>query len=131
MHRDCGGFTILEVVIALTIMAAALLAIAPMFVLSAKENAGGGDMGIVGVLAVEQMERLRALQFYSLNNGGSLTSNVAGYSDTSDPDFDVRWVISDKPAPPTDMKVVVVRAVANRQVIGRPKDVVMITTRSE
>jgi prepilin-type N-terminal cleavage/methylation domain-containing protein len=131
MHRDSNGFTILEVVFALVILAAALLAIAPMFVLSARENAGGGDLGIVGVLAVERMERLRALQYYSLNNGGSLTSNLTGYSDTSNPDFDVRWVIANKPAPPTEMKVIVVRAVANREVIGRAKEVLMVAARSE
>jgi prepilin-type N-terminal cleavage/methylation domain-containing protein len=131
MDRSSSGFTILEVVIALVILAAALLAIAPMFVLSSRENAGGGDLGSVGVLAVQRMERLRALQFYSLNDGGSLTSNVAGYSDTSNPDFDVRWVIANKAAPPTEMKVIVVRAVANREVIGRPKEVLMFAARSE
>jgi len=125
------GFTLLEVVIALTIMAVGLIATAPLFVLASRQNAGGGDMGQVGALAVERMERLRGLNFFSLANGGDLDSNVAGYSDTADPDFDVRWVISNSPAPPTGMKVIVVRSVAKRRVIGRAKQATLTLRRGE
>jgi prepilin-type N-terminal cleavage/methylation domain-containing protein len=125
------GFTLLEVLVALVILAFGLLAVVPMFVLASKENAAGGDLGEVGALAVERLESLRVLQYYSLQNGGSLTSNVSGFSATSDPDFDVRWVIASKPSPPTGMKQITVRAVANRRVIGRPKQVTLVTVRGE
>jgi prepilin-type N-terminal cleavage/methylation domain-containing protein len=131
MRGASRGFTLLEVVLALAIMAVGLIATAPLFVLAARENAGGGDLGTVGSLAVERLEQLRGLHFYSLANGGSLDSNVAGYSDTSNPDFDVRWVIADSPSPPAGMKVIVVRALARYDVIGRPKEVTMVTVRGE
>ena len=131
MRGGNNGFTLVEVVIALAIMAVSLIATAPMFVYAARENAGGGDRGMVGVLAVERMEQLRGQYFYVLNNGGSLDSNVSGYSDSSNPDFDVRWVISDKSGAPAGLKVIVVRALANRAVFGQPKQVTMATTRGE
>ena len=120
-----------EVVVALAIMAVGLIATAPMFVIAAKENAVGGDLGTVGALAVERMEQMRSQYFYALQNGGSLDSNVGGYSDTSDPDFDVRWLVADKPGAPAGMKLVVVRAVANRTVIGQPKRVTLVSLRGE
>ena len=131
MTRRDSGFTVVEVVLALTIMAVGVIATAPMFVLAARENAGGGDMGKVGALAVERLEDLRGQYYYVLDNGGSLETNVAGYSDTSDPDFDVRWLIADSPNPPAGMKLVLVRAVATRQVIGRAKEVTLVTLRGE
>lgn len=125
------GFTLLEVVFALAIMAIGLIATAPMFVTAARQNAGGGDLGTVGALAVERLEDLRGLHYYSLENGGSLTSNVADYSDTSHDGFQVRWIIADSPNPPAGMKLIVVRALTDRQVIGLPKEVTMITLRGE
>lgn len=130
-NRAESGFTIVEVVLALAIIAIALIATAPMFVLAAKENASGGDLGLVGSLAVERMEELRSQYIYLLPNGGGVDANVADYSDTSDPDFDVRWLITDKPGGPVGMKLIVVRAVATRQVIGKPKSVTMVTVRGE
>jgi len=131
VERTSRGFTLLEVVVALAIMAIGLIATAPLFVIAAKENAGGGDRGTVGVLAVERMEQLRGLHYYSLDNGGSLATSAAGYSDTSNPGFEVRWLITDSPNPPAGMKVIVVRALAGRQVMGRPKEVTMVSLRGE
>ena len=121
----------LEVVIALTILAFGIIATMPMFVHAAKENAGAGDRGTVGVLAVERMERLRGGFYQQLQNGGSLASNVNGFSDTSNPDCDVRWTVADNPNPPTESKIIVVRAVAKRAVFGQPKSVTMIGVRVE
>jgi prepilin-type N-terminal cleavage/methylation domain-containing protein len=129
--RQAQGFTLVEVVIALTILAFGIIATIPMFVYAAKENAGAGDRGMVGTLAVDRMEDLRGGLYYSLGNGGSLTSNVTGYSDTSNLDYDVRWTVASNPNPPTESKVVVVRAVAKRQVIGQPKSVTIVTLRVE
>ena len=125
------GFTLIEVVLALAIMAVGLIATAPLFVLASRQNAGGGDMGKVGALAVERTEQLRGMNFFSLQNGGSLDANVAGFSDTLDPDFDVRWVVADSPNPPAGMKIIVVRSVATRRVIGKAKEATMTTLRGE
>jgi prepilin-type N-terminal cleavage/methylation domain-containing protein len=131
MGRKSEGFTLLEVVMALAIMAIGLIATAPLFVIAAKENAGGGDRGTVGVLAVERLEQLRGLHYYSLTNGGSLDASVAGYSDTSNPGFEVRWLITDNPGAPAGLKRIVVRALADHQVMGRPKEVTVVSLRGE
>ncbi len=131
MRTHAQGFTLLEVVLALAIMAIGVIATAPLFVYAAKENAGGGDMGSVGALAVERLEQLRGRSYYNLENGGDLQSNVDGFSDLSDPDFDVRWIVADSPNPPAGMKVVVVRTLSNREVIGKAKEVTVATLRSE
>jgi type II secretory pathway pseudopilin PulG len=131
MRARGSGFTIVEVVLALSIMAVGVIAAAPMFVLAARENAAGGDLGEVGALAVEQLEDLRGQQWYVLQNGGSLQTSVSGFSDHSDPDFEVRWLIADSPNPPAGMKLILVRAAATRQVLGRPKEVTLATLRGE
>jgi prepilin-type N-terminal cleavage/methylation domain-containing protein len=131
MRTRAHGFTLLEVVLALAIMAIGVIATAPLFVYAARENAGGGDLGSVGALAVERLEQLRGLSYYNLNNGGDLQSNVDGFSDLSDPDFDVRWVVADSAGPPAGMRVIVVLALSNREVIGKAKEVTVATLRSE
>ena len=124
------GFTLVEVVLALFILAVGIIATAPLFVYAARENAVGGDLGEVGDLAVRQMELLRATDYPLLPNGGDLDSNVDGYHDLTRTGFAVRWVIADNPNPPATTKTITVRAIADRQVIGRQKEVTLIAVRS-
>ncbi|MGH9749425.1 MAG: type IV pilus modification PilV family protein [Candidatus Polarisedimenticolia bacterium] len=124
-----GGFTLVEVLLALFLMGIALLAAAPMFVHAMKQNATGADLGTVGAAAAERMELLRSGDFDALPAGGSLTIDVPGYLDASDPAVVVRWQIVDNGAPAT-LKTVSVRAVAVRQVIGLRKEIVLSTLRA-
>ena len=114
---------------ALFILAVGVIATAPLFVYAARENAVGGDLGEVGDLAVRHMELLRATDYVILANGGDLNSNVDGYHDLSRPGFAVRWVITDNPNPPASTKTITVRAIADRQVVGRQKEVTLIVVR--
>ena len=131
VRNKSRGFTLVEVVVGLAVMAVALLATAPLFLYAAKENAGGGDLGEVGVLAVERMERLRGTEYSSLDFGGSLASNVTDYSDTTNPDFTVRWTIGASPNPPAGAKIITVRAFADHVFLGRAKEVTLVTLRTE
>jgi hypothetical protein len=83
----------------------------------------------VGAAAVDRMELLRASDFYSLPAGGSLTSNVSGYSDTSNPRYTVRWQIVNNGSPATE-KTVSVRAIAVRQAMGNAKEVTLVSLRA-
>ncbi|HXV75366.1 MAG TPA: prepilin-type N-terminal cleavage/methylation domain-containing protein [Candidatus Polarisedimenticolaceae bacterium] len=122
------GFSLVEVLVALFLIALGVLAAAPMFVYAMQGNATGADFGSVGAIAVERMELLRASSFVSLAAGGSLTVSQSGYSDLSDPDFIVRWRITDDAAPPS-VKTITVRAIAVRQVVGQRKEITLTTLR--
>lgn len=128
MKRRDGGFTLVEVLLAMALMFVGMLAAAPLFVFAMKETAAGADLGTVGAAAVDRMELLRANDFYSLAAGGSLTSDVSGYSDTSHAQYTVRWLIADNATPAT-MKTISVRAVASRQSIGLAKEVTLVSLR--
>ena len=129
MHHDARGFTLLEVVIALVLIAVGVIATAPLFVFASKENAVGGDMGTIGAAAVRQMEMLRATPYPLLDDGGSLTGDVSGYSDTTSPEVHLRWTIVVNPNPPAPTKLITVRATAVGNTIGKPKSVTMATVR--
>ena len=124
-----AGFTLVEVIIATFLMGIALVYAAPLFLTAIKENAAGADFGSVGAMAVDRMERLRAVDFYGLTAGGSLSGTVTGYSDTTNAAFTVRWQITDNGSPATE-KTVAVRVVAARQVMGAAKEITLTTVRS-
>ena len=114
--------------VALFLIGLGVLAAAPMFVYAMQGNAAGADFGSVGAIAVERMELLRSLDFGALPAGGGLTSSVNGYSDLTDPEYIVRWSITDNGTPPAT-KVVTVRAIAVRQVVGQRKEITLTTLR--
>jgi prepilin-type N-terminal cleavage/methylation domain-containing protein len=126
------GFTLLEMLIALTLLSVAILALAPVFMMASERSAAGADMGLVGALAVEEMETLRAAPWGILDAGGSLVSDatVGGtpYFDASESGYVVRWAITDN-ATPVGGKRLIVRALALRQVSGLPKEVTLSALR--
>ena len=130
MRQD--GFTLAEVLIALFLIGLGLLAVAPMFIFASQGNAVGGDYGTMGAIAVERLELLRATDWYdaSMTAGGNLTANVNGYFDSSDPDFLVRWRITDD-VTRADTKTIVVRAIAMGQITpsGARKQITVATVR--
>ncbi len=129
MKRAVPGFTLVEVLLALALMFIGIVAAAPMFIYAMKETAAGADIGTVGAAAVDRMELLRSTDFYSLAAGGGLSSNVSGYSDTSNAKVTVRWQVVDNAAPATE-KTISVRAIATRTAIGLAKEVTLSSLRS-
>jgi hypothetical protein len=123
------GFTLIEVVLALFFIAIGVIATAPLFVFASRQNASGKELGTVGAAAVRRMELLRGLDYLALAPGGSLTGDVSGYFDASDPEVRVRWTIAANPNPPAGTKLLTVRAVANGPALGAPKDVTLVTLR--
>jgi prepilin-type N-terminal cleavage/methylation domain-containing protein len=124
------GFTLVETLVALFLLAIGLLGIAPLFVLGTRGVASSADMGTVGARATERLEVLRATGFASLAAGGSLTTNVAGYYDATRPDVTVRWTVANNATPAT-LKTIVVRAVATRRVMGLQKEITVSTRRGQ
>ena len=105
-----GGFSLLEVLVASTIMAVALTTLAQLFVMSTNANTGAKTTTYAAVLAQQKMEQLRGLAWgfdtlglpvtdistdisvvpeqpiggTGLAPGGSLGQNIRGYCDFLD-----------------------------------------------
>ena len=124
-RRSQSGFSLVEVLVALVLLAFGLLAVAPLFVFATRETAASADYGTAGALAVRRMEMLRTVDFNSLTAGGSLNSNATGFFDTGDSRSTVRWTVTNN-ATPVTIKTVVVRAISMRQPEG-PAKVVELT----
>lgn len=78
-HRNQGGFTLLEILLAITIFAIGLLAVAAMQVSAIRGNKLGGDYTTATVLAQQQLEALKT---------GDITTaayNAGGYADPANP----------------------------------------------
>jgi len=126
---SAAGFTLLEVLFALLLISIGVLAAAPMFLFAMRGNTVGADFGVVGAVAVQQLEELRAVEYDSLVAGGNLDVNETGYCDTSDPDYVVRWQIVENVSP-VDTKTIQLRSIALREVVGQRKEVTITTLRS-
>ncbi|MDH3628169.1 MAG: prepilin-type N-terminal cleavage/methylation domain-containing protein [Acidobacteriota bacterium] len=122
------GFSLVEVLVALFLIGIGVLAAAPMFVYAIQGNAVGADFGRAGALAVERMEILRSQDYTIHVAGGSLSTNVTGYFDSSDPEYIVRWAVRDN-ITPVGTKTIVVRATAVGRRVGRNKQVQLATVR--
>lgn len=119
-----SGFSLVEILVAMLILSMALLAVAPLFIHASKETSVSGDLGSVGALAVHRMELIRQTTFVTLTAGGSLTSNQAGFFDTSNAGYTVRWTVTNN-ATPTTLKTIQVRVVAARAPVGLPKEITL------
>ena len=119
-NRRTEGFTLAEVVLSLFLVGIGVAAVAPLFVQGAWMTATSDALGSASAAGIQRLELLRGRAFNTLSAGGSLTSNVAGFSDASNPKVIVRWTIQDNAAPAT-VKTITVRATAIRQVKGPQK----------
>lgn len=120
--------TLIEVLVALFLIAIGLLAAAPMFVQAMQGNATGGDFGTVGAMALDQLEALRNDSYLNLVPGGDLNANVAGYFDNSTPGYVVRWQVISNAVPPST-KILNVRAISLRPGPGPRREVTLTSLR--
>ena len=88
--RRESGFTLIETLVAIGLMALAMLAIAPLFIASLKSNGAGQDFTVLNTLAKQQLEQVMQYSFtdprlavpagatVSIINQDGSTSNPAG-----------------------------------------------------
>lgn len=126
-HRMLG-FSLPELMLAIFVVGIGVTAVAPLFVHATRRAAASADLADVGAQAVRRMEILRLQDFSTQTAGGSLTTNTAGFVDTADPEVVVRWEIVDESA---RMKLITVRALANRAVEGRQKEITLALRRTK
>jgi Tfp pilus assembly protein PilV len=124
-NTECGT-TLVEVLVALLLLAIGVLGITPLFISSTDVSAAGGELGHLSTAAATRFETLRAAPFYMLAAGGSLTTDVTLYSDTSNPASTIRWEIIDGPS---GTKTITVRALSTGLLPGR-RSISLTTLRS-
>ncbi len=129
-HRRQAGFTLVETLLALFLIALGLLSAAPMFIYGVKVTAASADVGTLSAGAVKKLETLRQATFSTITAGGSLSSNVAGFSDTSDPAFTLRWQITDDATPPKKKTITIVAIAKRRTTSGAQKSVQFMSLRA-
>ena len=95
--QSSSGFTIVEVIVASSVLMAVWLAMARLLVLTTAANTGARAVMEATTLAVDKMEQLRALPFddpaFAHSPPLALTTNVEGYYDVLDARYIRRWVI--------------------------------------
>jgi len=124
-----AGFSLVEVIVALFLMGLGVLAAAPMFMYAMQGNAAGADIGSAGAIAVDRLEQIRSQDYAALTAGGSLAVNTGGFSDTSDPQFTIRWVIVDD-SPIANTKAISVRVIPAGTIPGASRVVTLSTVRA-
>jgi len=69
LQTNSKGFTLIEVLITLVIMAVSLLALAGLMATTTKSNASGGHITEASTLAQDRLEELRAVQWDNIPVG--------------------------------------------------------------
>jgi len=101
--NEQSGFTLIEVMIALVILAAGLLALATMQIVSIRSNAFSSEMTYATMMAQSRLEAIRNMEYDNVNAVGQVTLPVD--PTTKGVAYRVqRLVQNDIPA--TDMKTV-------------------------
>ena len=89
-NTNQGGFTLIEVLVAVSILAFGILAVGSMQVTSIRQNAHADQVTDASVLARDRMERLMALPYA---NAGL---NAGSYHDSNPPaGYTISWEICD------------------------------------
>lgn len=125
-----AGFSLVEILVAMLVLGFAMLAVVPLFVQSARATASAGEIGNLTAVVSQRMEALRDTEFTTLTAGGSLAANETGFFDASDPDYLVRWTVTDDASPPT-RKTIRVWGEAARAPSGRQKELLLVAVAAE
>jgi type IV pilus assembly protein PilV len=101
MH-DQSGFTLIEVMIAVVILAAGILALATMQIVSIRSNAFSTEMTYATMLAQSQFEQFRNMNYDSVVTDTDL---IPATETSKGIPYTVQWTVSDDD-PTTDMKTI-------------------------
>ena len=103
-HKAQNGFTLIEVMIALVILAGGLLALMTLQIVSIRANAFSSEMTYAGMLAQRRLEQIRNTAYASITPG-TVTDIVPASDATKGMPYIVETKVDDN-TPATDMKTV-------------------------
>ena len=96
--KKSNGFSLIEVIIALFILAIALLALAGLMVSTTRNNSFGGHMTEATTFAVDKLEQLRAAPWANITAGADSATGSTGinyarsWTVAYNPNGDQAWV---------------------------------------
>ena len=93
------GFTLIEVMVALVILAISLLALAGLMVTTTKNNSFGGHMTEAATFAQDKLEQLRAAPWTGIVSGSDpvpVTTAIPGAPGTGI-SYARNWIVADNP----------------------------------
>jgi len=107
-----AGFTLIEVVIAISILAVGLLGVAAMQTSAIRVNSAAGQMTVRMNWAQDKMEELKALAFSdswleAAGNPPGVDSAGNSHEQTTSDGYAVRWDITDNTPVPNTKRIVV------------------------
>jgi prepilin-type N-terminal cleavage/methylation domain-containing protein len=117
------GFTMLEVLIAASLLGTAMLALASMFPIGFLNVNYGGDMSRATHMARQKIEELRNVPFTALTSGADTPA-------ADDPGLTRTWDVNVAGVSPTRLATVTVTVVWT-ETTGRPRQVVMASQIAE
>ena len=120
----CAGFTLIEVMIALVVLAAGLLALATMQIVSIRSNAFSSEMTYSTMLAQQQLEILKNMNFSdgNLSSGNHTLPHIIGDKGIL---YTVSWQVVDTTA---DMKTITLQVIWQSPRLGTSADEAAVTT---
>ncbi len=96
-QKNCNGFTLVEVLIAMVIFAIGILGVAQMQISAINGNASARKYNEAAAFAQGQIETLMASNFAGIDNSGASTDSADdGYTiETPQNGYGVRWKVTD------------------------------------
>jgi type IV pilus assembly protein PilV len=132
LRRQSQGFTLIEVMIAVVILAVGLLALMAMQIVSIKANAFSSEMTYSTMLAQQQMETLRNLPFTDTDLTGTtpptpptLHTLPLPIIDGKGGSYSVSWQVENTTA---DMKTITLDVVWQSRRLGTAAEQATVTT---
>jgi prepilin-type N-terminal cleavage/methylation domain-containing protein len=106
-----SGFTLVEALVAIVVLAVGLIAIANLMVVAGTSNSVANTATAAATVASRELERLTAIPYDQLVAGGDLDNNDPGYFDETNIEgvgtIRTRWVII---APENQTRFITVRS---------------------
>lgn len=95
-QKNCNGFTLIEVLIALAIFSIGILGVAKMQISAINGNAGARKYNEAAAFAQGQMETLMSLDFTDDINNDNASSDLAdnGYTVFQDGGYTIKWKVT-------------------------------------
>jgi prepilin-type N-terminal cleavage/methylation domain-containing protein len=90
----CEGFTLIEVMVAISIFAIGFLAISSLQFSSSRNNRTASEVTAAVTIATDHMERIMALEFDDPSGDLDTDPGVNPHED-ADGKYDIQWVVTD------------------------------------